>query len=245
MDINAPWEEIRGFVAWEPLLRGYEWPKGVRIKKAWERRCDLETQVKRWIAGGFQRGQGWTVANAIHQWGFGLILPEQKENWEQHYHDALSLMQEDRMAYAAEHLIRHSPRLGIVGVSKLLSFADQTRFAIYDSRVGFALRTVTVTINGDIYRAFPCPPWRGRGVGDNVISRRPEVAAEGFAGFVRWARRAAICLGTHECLGQEMGWTPAFIEMALFMAGQNRNQRILQEIHVRRFDRDPGGWFPQ
>lgn len=140
----------------------------------------------------------------------------------------------DRMATAAEHLITHSEKMGIAPMSKLLSFADQTRFAIYDSSVGFALCKLTVTINGDVYRAFPCPPWRG-GSGDNVIQRRPEVAAGVFAGFVRWARWVAICLGTHKCLGQEMGWTPAFIEMALFMAGQNRDQKVLQEIHVRRF----------
>jgi len=97
--------------------------------------------------------------------------------------------------------------VGISSASKVIGLSDQNRFAIYDSRVGTALRSLVV----DVRRLIKCPAGRGR-PGDACSNHR-------------WAESYERLIWVLEIMSgylSERGYpfSVADVEMALFMMGE-------------------------
>jgi hypothetical protein len=97
--------------------------------------------------------------------------------------------------------------VGIASASKLIGLFDQYSFAIYDSRVGTALRSLVK----DDQRLVKCPPGRGR-PGD-VCSD------EGWAEEYEKAIWVMAVIRDH-LNGLGHPFSIADVEMALFMMGK-------------------------
>ncbi len=129
-----------------------------------------------------------------------------------HYNDlSAALISALKSGHAPLSKLLSHNGLGIATVSKCVCFVNQTRFAIFDSRVSIALRNVTI----EGHRAFP------------VVGRRPS------GGRIAWTSTpllsvSPICTARAyidylQILGHLSntidGMNAAQIEMALFMAG--------------------------
>lgn len=102
------------------------------------------------------------------------------------------------------------PGIGISRVSKFLALADEARFGIYDSRVGFGLEDLVK----DARPLIHIPPGRGRR-GTTTSFREHARAFALLTCLLReLARRAGEDSATRRTLAR-----PADIEMALFMRG--------------------------
>lgn len=130
--------------------------------------------------------------------------------------------------------------LGIARVSKFVCFLDQDRYAIYDSRVSYALKDLTLD---GAQRVFPFvggrPVKNSRYVLADVIASKPRHMTAVYIVFLHLLQRVAEKLNerggiTDRPLQQVVGqqWTPALLEMALFMAGRPR----LKTADIRRLD---------
>jgi len=97
--------------------------------------------------------------------------------------------------------------VGISSASKVVGLSDQNRFAIYDSRVGTALRSLVV----DGRRLIKCPAGRGR-PGDACSNRR---WAENYERLI-WVLEIMSGYLSQRCYP----FSVADVEMALFMMGE-------------------------
>jgi hypothetical protein len=97
--------------------------------------------------------------------------------------------------------------VGISSASKVIGLFDQNWFAIYDSRVGTALRSLVA----DGVRLIKCPPGRGR-PGDSCSNKK---WAENYERLIWVLEVMSGCLS-------ERGYpfSVADVEMALFMMGE-------------------------
>lgn len=188
-------------------------------------------------------------AERIHKWGFGTLV---RASVRQHAAFSSSMRTLCRTwseelrpwdcSAAFDDLIAllSIKYLGIARVSKFVCFLDQDRYAIYDSRVSYALKDLTLD---GISRVFPFVG--GRAVknaqyvlADPIVSK-PRYATAAYIVFLRLLQRVAEKLEesggiTNTTLQQAVGkrWTPALLEMALFMAGRDRRKTA----GIRRLD---------
>lgn len=97
--------------------------------------------------------------------------------------------------------------VGIASATKVLGLSDQNRYAIYDSRVGTALRSLV----SDGERLIKCPAGRSR-PGDSCSNQK---WVENYERFIWVLEKMSDCLnerGYPFCVGD--------VEMALFMMGK-------------------------
>lgn len=219
-----------GLEAW---LKNYQWKKA-NLAEAWPVRQTLQ----------FHRFDGNHVqyADDVHRWGFGAAvsatvrtdpvyapgLVELCRTWADHP----TPWGNTEAVEALVNLLNISG-FKIARVSKLVCFLDHDRLAIYDSRVSYALKDLCV--NGR--RVFPfvggraAPKGKGPYVGADAAMSDPRLSANIYIDFLRLMQRTAAKMnangGIHDiALRNILGtasWTPALLEMALFMEGQERN----------------------
>lgn len=218
-------------------LLEYNW--GGPLSIAWNNRRDLEHPPF-----------NFDYSNRVHQWGFGgASIPDAVVNWPNFrvaldsFLDAWSAMSGNTFPFPPNpNCVRvqtlidllNIPGLGIARVSKWACFIDQANYAIYDSRVAYALRNLLSPQTKR--RIFPFVGGRAAPAGqmarinqDNLIgdSRRTATA---FINFLLVMREAAIRLNTVQPLNaatQDVvgaSWTPALVEMALFQLGETRTK---------------------
>lgn len=221
-------------------LATFEWD-GQTLQAAWATRQAL-------ARAGFHD----TVeeyAERVHKWGFGTLV---RASVRQHAAFSPSMQTlcrtwseeprpwnrcagiDDLMALLG---IKY---LGIARVSKFVCFLDQDRYAIYDSRVSYALKDLTLD---GIRRVFPFvggrPVKNAQYVLADPIVSKPRYATAVYIVFLRLLQRVAEKLEesggiTDPTLQQVIGErrTPALLEMALFMAGRDRRKTA----GIRRLD---------
>lgn len=218
-------------------LAEYNW--GGVLSVAWANRLSLA-----------QPPFDFDYSNRVHQWGFGgANIPDAVVNWPNFLVALRSFLKAwhvDRKNVFPfppnKHCTRVQtlidlldiPGLGIARVSKWACFIDQANYAIYDSRVAYALRHLLSPQTNR--RIFPFVGGRAAPVGqparinqDNLIgdSRRTATA---FINFLLVMREAAIKLNTAQPLSADTqtivgsSWTPALVEMALFQLGETRTK---------------------
>lgn len=225
-------------------LKSFEWAKET-LQPAWTRRQLLQRD-----------GFGDSVqqyADRVHVWGFDVpVSPRVRlhadfsrsmgtlcEAWSDKVHPSTN---EDALSSLAALLA--VPDLGIARVTKFVCFLDQQRYAIYDSRVSYALKDLS--LDGG-WRVFPFvggrQPKEKNFVYGEAILNSPRKSSTVYLSFLRLLARAAQKLNdkggiSEPDLRQVVGeqWSPALLEMALFMAGKDR----LRNPSIRRLQ--PGFW---
>ena len=188
-------------------------------------------------------------AERVHKWGFGTSVRASVVQHEAYSSSMRALCQtwSDEVApwscpEAIESLVAllEIKYVGIARVSKFVCFIDQDRFAIYDSRVSYALKDLTLD---GMQRVFPFvggrPVKNARYVLADIMAAKPRHMTAVYVAFLCLLQRVAETLNqrggvSDSTLQQAVGkqWTPALLEMALFMAGRQR----LKTAAIRRLD---------
>jgi hypothetical protein len=123
------------------------------------------------------------------------------------------------------------PGLGIARVSKWACFLDQSQYAIYDSRVAYALRDLLSQAGLRIFPFVggrPAPNGQPRRINGDALIVNPARATTAFVNFLLVIRNVANSLNASQPLSKEnikiVGniWTPALVEVALFNIGIGR-----------------------
>ena len=145
------------------LYRTFCW-QNIVLPEAQNKRNDLSAALITALKSGHATALR-SAADNIHRWGFGRPISAAVRESLAFWSDLEAMltvfaeMREDEIYQSVEplsKLLSHNG-LGIATVSKWVCFVNQTRFAIFDSRVSIALRNVTI----EGHRAFP------------VVGRRP------------------------------------------------------------------------
>lgn len=206
--IRAWWDE-RG----DDLVdarRKYEWPEGTTTEESLRRRAEVAGAV---FAEAASEGHlSRPTLERVFKWGFNndVSALDRLSDIEivASTRDAIRLLEADRLVEAALAAMR--PRgIGISRASKYLAFVDESRFGIYDSRVGRALATLAV----ERRVVMPIPPDRSGG-GTTSDSGR---LAQGFSDCTLVLREVAA-LAAREGVDDVLS-RPADVEMGLFMLG--------------------------
>lgn len=191
-------------------IEGFEWRDSKEVSL--QKRNQLSSTYHSWVNSGANLEYAKEMADAVYKWGFGnkSTPPSLSAN--------LTLFCElNRCWYAAQDRQKMIATLsefldlkgiGIASASKWVCFADEQRFAIYDSRVSAALRAIKV--NSKI--VFPT-------VGRRAVSgkkypyatpRTNDQMAHDYLFFIDFVNAIAKTYGID---------SPAEIEMGLFMLG--------------------------
>jgi|GEM_PF-2488384 hypothetical protein len=186
--------------------RNYRW-KDKNLPESLDRRNELQ---KRLVLSRIRNVGGVDLAtlDAIMAWGFpNPLFPERDEQkCLRVTREAFSLLDQGKPSEAILKLmtIEH---VGISRASKIIGLFDQNYFAMLDSRVGSALKTLTY--NGE--RIIKSPPGVNR-IGDTDVTP------------LGWAENYQRLLWVLEIIRNELNeegfpFSVADVEMALFMMG--------------------------
>jgi len=203
---------------------------------AWNTRQALENGAQ-----GIDPSAVPAYAEQVHRWGFGnkpiADHVRAAAEWPTAIHDLArtwSAAVDPIATSEALHALRRLLEIrgvGLATATKWTCFLDQSRFAIYDSRVAYALRRLTI----DDRRVFPfvggreTTRTRGQVVYADGCVSRPSRAVTAYVNYLLVVRKAALLL--NERTGTDE-WTPARVECGLFMAGQNRlREPGIQPLH--------------
>jgi hypothetical protein len=191
----------------------FQW-KNRSMPDAWEERVRLQLDLQR----STDDQASIAAAQAIHRWGFGsdFALLDNDKSCQQ----AVLVMIKNFSTTCNREVLETSlstvlslPDIGIATASKWTCLSDQLRFAIYDSRVSVALRSVCVD---EKHRAFPILP---RQAGDQ---RRESKRIAFTANNLEPARMSRAYLDYNDVIrivALNAGLPTALVEMALFMDG--------------------------
>ena len=199
------------------LYRTFCW-QNIVLPEAQNKRNDLSAALITALKSGHATALR-SAADNIHRWGFGRPISAAVRESLAFWSDLEAMltvfaeMREDEIYQSVEplsKLLSHNG-LGIATVSKWVCFVNQTRFAIFDSRVSIALRNVTI----EGHRAFPVVGRRPSGgrlawTATPLLSSCPIRTARAYIDYLQVVGRLTNTIG---------GMTAAQIEMALFMAG--------------------------
>lgn len=217
----------------ETYLGRFEWKKK-QLRDAWPTRLALEKLLPSSTTEAY--------ADAVHKWGFGPAVHPSVTAHKNYKSNLAQLCMSWRAgsnpwhnpaAMAALIGLMEISRFKIARVSKLVCFLNQQAYGIYDSRVSYALKDL-LTPDGT-RRVFPFVGGRSIRNGakryvyaDSAMSD-PYRAATVYVNFLRLLQRTADELNQkggirNAAVSQIVGsqWTPALIEIALFMAGEIR-----------------------
>lgn len=149
----------------------------------------------------------------IHKWGFGRETPNSQEEW---LKDTIQAVREFTKSEpdvlqqkAVLNMLLSHKGIKLATASKWICFCDQSRYAIYDSRVSIALRDV---VGSNQQRLFP------------TVARRKINGVQFPYGDTmkpsRLVEKYFLYLDTLRIVSGRTGLKVAEIEMALFMIGK-------------------------
>lgn len=200
----------------ENEFKKFSWGKNSPLD-ALNKRVELESMTQNWIQSG-SNDECRIILERIYAWGFGGRQPPISTSHNSFQFAFINMMRtwDDRdssqkLKVEALEKILSFKKIGIAAASKWICFIDQSRYAIYDSRVSIALSEVT---NTDGKRIFP------------IIGRRSTKAKKYPAqdAIVSKAKEMSeIYISYLETLNKitEITKMPtSHIEMALFMIGK-------------------------
>tara|TARA_B100000963_G_scaffold361263_1_gene395827 strand:+ start:199 stop:858 length:660 start_codon:yes stop_codon:yes gene_type:complete len=153
-DLLAKFSELYSKETLVNALNDFNW-LGNSTSEARQIRKNVYHKYSSWVKGGCSLNSAQDMAQLVYGWGFnGRKVPagvsknlnlfcEFNKAWES------SSKGEVKVRILAEILSLNG--IGIASASKWVGFIDETRYAIYDSRVSLALRPLTI----DGKRAFP------------------------------------------------------------------------------------------
>jgi len=213
-------EAIRDY-DWQDLPKfrdRFEWG-GKKGLDAIKERNELEASLLKAVAT-FNRCEIRYVAERIHKWGFnGVPLPNScGEPWLENLCALYSALSEPAPLDGTDAFTLligalSFERIKLAKVSKWVCFLDQSRFAIFDSRVSLALRHLSIERDGMRCRLLPIVGRRNPTRGWHGDNLRPEGHARSYCLYLRIIHLALKSIRAIE------GWRSADVEMALFMKG--------------------------
>lgn len=197
-------------------LKNFSW----RNKASYEAmnvRLALEKNTQAWLKSQIKDGYK-SILNEIYAWGFGGRTPPvstEEEGFQETFinmmycwHNSQSSSSEKIESLEKTLAFR---KIGIATVSKWICFIDQSKYAIYDSRVSIALSLIT---NSDNKRIFP------------IVGRRSTITKKYPAQDTIVSKANSIAeiyllyINTLKEVKNKVNLTCAEIEMALFMIGK-------------------------
>ena len=192
-------------------IDNFQWgrdAKNVSLKK----RLQISQSYKNWVKSGADMENALHMAGTVYRWGFNgkdappslaanlFLFRDLNLHW---FEGSNHNLMEKTLA---EFLSLH--KIGIASASKWICFCDETRFAIYDSRVSAALRPIKV--EGKV--VFPTVGRRavkGRSY-PTAHPRSADQMARDYLFFINFVNMVAS--------EYKIG-SPARVEMGLFMLG--------------------------
>lgn len=143
----------------EAAYDSFQWGKVTSTEAATEERNAVAEEFSRWVCEGCEQNASIEAIGKVHKWGFNQDLnKKQKILYQQPYLNTFMSMMKvwhkcEKPAEMRLHLEQclRTPHVKIARFSKWLCFIDQSKYAIYDSRVSLALRQIKL----DGKRVFP------------------------------------------------------------------------------------------
>jgi hypothetical protein len=184
--------------------KNYSWENQLMLDCVHERNLIQSSIVKSRIRNG--GGLDLATLDKVLKWGGLRPFPTEEVEALRVTYGAFELLDKDDVKGAILKLLDVNG-IGISSASKIIGLYDQNRYAIYDSRVGTALRTLV----HEGKRIIKCPAGRGR-QGDSC-------------NYKRWAENYEKLIWVLEIIGgylSERGYpfNVSDVEMALFMLGK-------------------------
>lgn len=192
-------------------INNFQWgrdPKNVSLRK----RRQISQSYQNWVKSGANMENALHMADTVYRWGFnGKASPKTlAENLSLFIDLNLHWFEGSNHNLMEKTLVEFLslPNIGIASASKWICFCDETRFAIYDSRVSAALRA----IKADGKVVFPTVgrrAARGRSY-PTAHPRRADQMARDYLFFIEFANIVSREYKID---------SPAQVEMGLFMLG--------------------------
>ena len=206
----------------EEAYETFSWGKAKTSENAMTIRQAIYKEFSSWANSKNLKPNASEQIQKVHKWGFGRNLDKREANLlkDPHLTYFLDMIQTWQISQDPKKMLDTleksllTPHVKIARFSKWICFIDQSKYAIYDSRVSLALRTISLKHK----RVFPTlgAKSEGRPNGD-YISRNPQIAAEKIAGCYMLYLDIL-----HTTLGEYDLSSVAQIEMALFMLGPRK-----------------------
>ena len=178
-------------------------------------------------------------AQIIHQWGFGRSISNSvllHVDFEPRLYQMVREWQSAKNVFnstEASHTLKallEVPGLGLATVTKWICFLDQGRFAIYDSRVSYAIRSLKLDASG---RVFPLIASRtshrrrGEVVRGDACVGNADRAVNTYFNFLDLLDRTTQILNARAATKE---WTASTLECCLFAAGKSRLKTTPKEL---------------
>ena len=192
-------------------LEHFRWKRDDR-HEGWKRREGLSEALLAALRGG-RNDELLGALREIHRWGLPGRFPDSVETRIANVRSLLGQIQARELDVEALTALLELDGVGIATVSKWICFLDQSRYAIYDSRVSVALREMRDENNDRYLPVMPRrssktrTPWPA----DSVT---PSSMALCYFDYLALAQDAARELKTRDST-----MNTAKVEMALFMIG--------------------------
>jgi len=206
----------------EEAYHNFTWGKAKTTAEAVKVRESVYEEFSSWTNSINREPNTYEQIQKVHKWGFGRNLDKREsilledpyllnflvmiETWK--------ISQDPKKMLNTLETCLLTPYVKIARFSKWICFIDQSKFAIYDSRVSLALRTITLNQK----RIFPTlgAKSKGRPNGD-FIGSNPQTAAK------RVAASYMLFLDVlHTTINEYDLSSVAQMEMALFMLGPEK-----------------------
>lgn len=231
--VNGPYTGAISYSGMKAYLHSFEF-KGEKFAAGWRTRKSLSYTDK-------DKYSEIKYADRVHRWGFGSDVPADVKSSLLYRPELEKLCRfwsiegdpwarDDQEAMNSFIALMSMDEFKIAKVSKLICFLNQDRYAIYDSRVSYALRKLSI---GGL-RVFPQvggrPARKGepRRVGPTQsVTGDARRIARTYVDFLMLMRCFAERLNDKAPLTADAEdgpslWNPSLVEMALFMLGESR-----------------------
>ena len=208
----------------ENAYANFHWGAVKSTEEAIYQRDLVADGFSQWVHDGCNFDTAPQAIDLVHKWGFGgrgldkrqVILYDK-----QHLTNFIKMVMEWKIAEQPTKMSKcleaclQTPHIKIARFSKWICFIDQTKYAIYDSRVSLALRKIELNNQ----RVFPTLGAKSQG--------RPNadfVGATSSAAAVRMSEAYMIYLDLLNSILPDINLSKvADIEMALFMLGMDKS----------------------
>lgn len=206
----------------EEAYENFSWGKAKTNEEAMRVREAVYKEFSSWANSKNRKPNAAEQIQKVHKWGFGRNLDKREANLleDPYLANFLDMIQIWQISQDPKNMLDTlekcllTPYVKIARFSKWICFIDQSKFAIYDSRVSLALRQISLNQK----RVFPTLGAKstGRPNGD-FIGSNPRKAAEKIA-----ACYMLYLDVLHTTIGEYDLSSVAHMEMALFMLGPQK-----------------------
>lgn len=206
----------------EQAYQNFTWGKATTTAEAVKARESVYAEFSSWTNSIDLKPNAYEQIQKVHKWGFGRNLDKRESILldDPYLSNFLEMIETWKISQDPERMLNTletcllTPHVKIARFSKWICFINQSQFAIYDSRVSLALRTISLNQK----RIFPTlgAKSKDRPNGD-FIGSNPQTAAKRIA-----ASYMLFLDVLHTTIKEYDLSSVAQMEMALFMLGPKK-----------------------